>query len=448
MNTECTQLALDLQAAGERLVVVKNDGQEISSDGGLLVLARMEERLQWIHRLGDCFLDGRQSDRVVHGLEPMLRQMIFGLVQGYEDLNDHDLWRKDPLLALACGLEPYQEWGAGKSTLNRLQLGRDTGDRYKKISYDPQEISRLLVELFLDWTGKAPEEIVLDFDASDIPLHGDQEGKFFHGYYDEYCYLPLFCFCGQFPLMAQLRMADRDASHGVVTALEWMIPMIRARWPKTRIILRGDSGFCREPIMTFCEARPRMNYVLGIARNSRLTQEISVDLKEMERLCIKYGQPRRHFRELQYRTLGTWSRSRRVVAKAEAIPGKTNPRFIVTNLTIKQASGRWLYEKTYCARGDMENRIKEHQSQLFSTRTSCHEFRANQLRLWLSTFAYLFYVELRSSAWKNREPSRWEPRTIRLKILKVAAVVTVSHRRIVVQLPRSFPYWEWFQQAC
>lgn len=200
--------------------------------------------------------------------------------------------------------------------------------------------------------------------------------------------------------------------------------------------------------MAFCEARPRMNYVLGIARNSRLTQEISVDLKEMERLCIKYGQPRRHFRELQYRTLGTWSRSRRVVAKAEAIPGKTNPRFIVTNLTIKQASGRWLYEKTYCARGDMENRIKEHQSQLFSTRTSCHEFRANQLRLWLSTFAYLFYVELRSSAWKNREPSRWEPRTIRLKILKVAAVVTVSHRRIVVQLPRSFPYWEWFQQAC
>jgi hypothetical protein len=382
-----------------------------------------------------------------YSLEMLLKQLIFGMAQGYEDLIDHEQLRYDPLLALACGLEPYQEQAAGKSTLNRLEFEGERKHRYKKISVDSQKLGKLMVEIFLESCESEPAEIVLDFDSSDIPLYGEQEGRFFHGYYDEYCYLPLFCFCGQFPLLVQLRTSDRDGAAGTLEALQWMIPLIRQKWPRTRIIVRGDSGFCRDRILTWIESQRDVFYLIGLARNSRLEEEIETELIAMKVLCRLTGKPHRIFRELDWQTRDSWSHSRRVVAKAEALAGKLNPRFIVTNLNPDRWPARKLYEKLYCARGDMENRIKEHQLQLFSLRTSCHQMQSNQLRLWLSTFAYLFFVELRTSIWKDREASHWEPSTIRLKVLKVAATVTVSTRRIVIQLPRSHPWWEWFKTA-
>ena len=448
METDCTQFELALQDGKSRKVVVKKDGAVTSSDGGLAVLSRIEQRRGWIRRLASCFEDKRKAERITFPVEVLVGQQVFGLAQGYEDLADHDVWRNDPMLALACGLEPYKEQGAGKSTLSRLQLSqRDQADRYKKIGADEQKLKKLLVDIFLESQEAEPGQIVLDFDSSDIPVYGDQEGRFFHGYYDEYCYLPLFCFCGQWPLLVQLRTADRDGASGVLEALQWIIPLIRTKWKNTRIIIRADSGFCRDAIMTWIESQEQAFFVIGVARNSRLEEQIVVELAIMAELCRLSGKPQRIFKELLWQTHDSWSRERRVVAKAEALTGKTNPRFIVTNLPQDQWAAQPLYEDLYCARGDMENRIKEHQLQLFSTRTSSHELKANQLRLWLSTFAYLFFVELRANVWKGREAGRWEPATIRLRVLKVAATVTVSTRRTVIHLPRSHPWWEWFSMA-
>jgi hypothetical protein len=419
-----------------------------SSDGGLVVLSRIEQRRRWVRRLAGCFQDKRDADRVTFSAEVLLRQLIFGLAQGYEDLVDHDQWRHDPVLAVACGLKPYQDQGAGKSTLSRLQLGdKESLDRYKKLGPDEEKLRRLLVEVFLESQDTTPDQIVLDFDSSDIPLHGEQEGRFFHGYYDEYCYLPLFCFCGQWPLVVELRTADHDGASGVLEALQWMIPLIRTKWAHTRIIVRADSGFCRDAILTWIEDQADLFYVVGLARNSRLEEEIEAELAVMAELCRRSGKSQRMFKELRWQTRDSWSCERRVVAKAEALVGKTNPRFVVTNLSPDRWPARALYEDLYCTRGDMENRIKEHQLQLFSVRTSCHQMRANQMRLWLSSFAYLFFVELRTRVWKDTEASHWEPATIRLRVLKVAATVTVSTRRTVIQLPRSHPWWEWFATA-
>lgn len=448
METECIQFELELQDGKSRKVVVKNDGAVISSDGGLVLLSRIEQRRHWIRRLSGCFEDKRDPERITFPAEILLRQQIFGLAQGYEDLVDHEVWRNDPMLALACGLEPYQDHGAGKSTLSRLQLSqRDKADRYKKVGADEDKLKKLLVEIFLESLETEPEEIVLDFDSSDIRLHGEQEGRFFHGYYDEYCYLPLFCFCGQWPLLIQLRTADHDGASGVLEALQWIVPLIRTKWQNTRIIVRADSGFCRDAILTWIESQENLFYVVGLARNSRLEEQIEAELAVMTFFCERSGKSQRMFKELLWKTLDSWSCERRVVAKAEALVGKTNPRFVVTNLPQDKWPAKFLYEELYCARGEMENRIKEHQLQLFSTRTSCHEQKANQTRLWLSTFAYLFFVELRTAVWKNREPSHWEPTTIRLRVLKVAAEVTVSTRRTVIHLPRSHPWWDWFALA-
>ena len=448
METECIQFELELQDGRRRKVVVDNDGAVTSSDGGLVLLSLIEQSRRWIRRLAGCFEDTRKQEKITFPVEVLLRQQIFGLAQGYEDLVDHEIWRNDPMLALACGLEPYRDHGAGKSTLSRLQLGRkDEADRYKKIGADEEKLERLLVGIFLESQGTEPGEIVLDFDSSDIRLHGEQQGRFFHGHYDEYCYLPLFCFCGQWPLLVQLRTADRDGAAGTLEALQWIIPLIRSQWKHTRIIVRADSGFCRDAVLTWIEGRGDVFYVVGLARNSRLEEQIEAELAVMAEFCRLSGKSQRIFKELDWRTQDSWSGSRRVVAKAEALAGKTNPRFVVTNLPQDQWPARLLYEDLYCARGDMENRIKEHQLQLFSTRTSSHEMKANQIRLWLSTFAYLFFVELRTTVWKDREAGRWEPATIRLRVLKVAATVTASTRRIVIRLPRSHPWWEWFKLA-
>ena len=425
METQCIQFELALQDGKSRILVVINDGAVTSSDGGLAVLSRIEGRRGWIRRL---------AARITFPLEVLLKQQIFGLAQEYEDLADHDVWRTDPMLAIACGLEPYRDQGAGKSTLSRLQLSqKDQEHRYKRTGVDEEKLQKLLVEIFLASHDSEPEEIILDFDSSDIPLHGEQEGRFFHGYYDEYCYLPLFCFCGQWPLLVQMRTADHDGASGVLEALQWMIPLMRTTWKNTSIIVRADSGFCRDPILSWIESQKNLFYVVGLV--------------VMSALCRLSGKSQRMFKDFRWQTRDSWSRERRIVAKAEALVGKTNPRFVVTNLPEDRWPAKSLYEELYCARGDMENRIKEHQLQLFSVRTSSHAMKANQMRLWLSTFAYLFFVELRTSVWKGQDASHWEPNTIRLRVLKVAATVTVTKRRTVIHLPRSHPWWEWFASA-
>lgn len=445
MNTDCIQFDLPLQGSRTRHIQVVRDQCDSSSDGGLLLLAEVERRRGYIEAFSRCFIDHRRSDFITHPLKDLLTQRIFGLCQGYEDLNDHDQWRKDPLLGVVCGRGPEDEPLAGKSTLNRLELGQGCSaetDRYKRIEWDEGLIREVFVTAFLESYGQEPAEIVIDFDATDDPLHGEQEGRFFHGFYDEYCFLPLYAFCGQHLLAATLRPADQDAAAGVVELLSFLYDRIRARWPRTRIIVRGDSGFCRDALMAFCEGHASMYYVLGLARKRRLQHAIGKELHEAGELFAHTGHSARVFKELHYRTRKTWARERRVVAKAEHLAKGSNPRFVVTNLSEATWPACELYEDLYCARGDMENRIKEQQLYLFADRTSSHGFRANQLRLWLSSVAYLFLCELRRVGLADTDLAHAQCSTIRLKLLKVAASVVCSTRRILVRLPRAFPYWE------
>jgi hypothetical protein len=450
MTTDCIQFELRIQGGRKRHVEVVPDERESSSDGGLLLLAEIERRRAFIDSFSRCFLDHRRQDLVSHPLRDLLAQRVYGLCQGYEDLNDHDLWRTDPLLGIVCGRDSDDDPLAGKSTLNRLELGRGASsktDRYKRIEWDEGKIREFFVDAFLDSYVTAPDEIVIDFDATDDPVHGGQEGRFFHGFYDEYCFLPLYAFCGHHLLAAVLRPADQDGAAGVVELLAFLHERIRARWPHTRIILRGDSGFCREPLMAFCESHDGTFYVLGLARNSRLQRAIGKELHDASALHTQTGHASRIFKELRYQTRTTWSRERRVVAKAEHLARGPNPRFVVSNLDPGLWPSRDLYERLYCARGEMENRIKEQQLFLFADRTSSHMFRANQLRLWFSSLAYLFLCELRRVGLIGTDHDKAQCSTIRLHLLKVAASVVVSARRILVRLPRSFPFWELWRRA-
>ena len=444
MSPECIQQELQFQDHRRRKIVVTNDGEITSSDGGLLLLREIERKYQIVKRLEQCFNDKRNPNKILHSVSTLLTQRIFGLCQGYEDLNDHDEWRKDPLLVMACNKEE-DEYAAGKSTLNRLELGKEVtpeyGERYNRIDWDENRIEDLLIDLFLDVYKKTDEPIILDFDATDDPLHGNQEGRFFHGYYDNYCYLPLYVFCGEFPLIAKLRTSNRDASDGSVEVLQKIVMKIRARYPKAVILVRGDSGFCREKIMRYCEEN-NIFYLFGLARNKRLKRAIGGSMREAFLKSTASGKGERVFAELKYKTKTSWSQIRRVVAKAEYLPKGENPRFIVTNLPEDKYPSRELYEDVYCARGDMENRIKEQQLYLFADRTSTAWMSSNQLRLWFSTFAYLFLCVLRSQTLEGTEWRKYQASTIRLKILKVAAQVVFSVRRVRIRLPRSFPYWD------
>jgi Transposase DDE domain group 1 len=444
METHCSASQLEFQGIGGRRVVVTNDAEVNSSDGGLVLLEELERRFQIISRLERCFQDRRQQVLVDHSLNSLLKQRIFGICQGYEDLNDHDVWRNDPLLSTICG----KEMGlpvAGKSTLNRLELGNEIdeayGDRYNKIRWSEEKIEDLLVTLFLDHYRKAPRRIILDVDATDDPLHGHQEGRFFHGYYDEYCYLPLYVFCGQFLLAAKLRTADRAAYHGSLEVLKRIITMIRTRFPRVRVIVRGDSGFCREELMSYCESIPGVFYVFGLSKNSRLLRALGKYREQAKRRFQVTGKSQRLFADLRYRTRTSWTAVRRVVGKAEHNAQGANPRFVVTNLSAEMWRAEALYTKLYCGRGDMENRIKEQQLYLFADRTSTGWISSNQLRLWLSSFAYLFFVLLREDILENTEWTTWQANTLRLKLLKVAATVTVTVRRVRIRLPAAYPYW-------
>ena len=397
MATQCTSNAFPLAGLGRRQVVAKFDGGRLSSDGGAVLLRAANQAFQVTGRLAACFIDHRNPARVEHSLESLLGQRVFALALGYEDINDHDRLRDDSLLALALdgpdltGQSRRRERDrghalAGSSTLNRLELGtllEADEDRYKKVVASTEQIDDLLVDLFLDMHETLPERIVLDVDATDDQLHGQQEGRFYHGYYRHYCYLPLYITCGEHVLCARLRTAQAEAAEGTVAELERIVRRIRQRWPQAAIVVRGDAGFCRDTLMSWCEQRG-VDYVLGLARNSRLLGQIRRQLQQAGKACARTGQAARRFRDFRYRTLQSWGRQRRVVGKAEWLPGQrgANPRFVVTSLSREEVAGRQLYEELYCARGEMENRIKEQQLDLFADRTSTATMRANQLRMY------------------------------------------------------------------
>jgi hypothetical protein len=443
MQTECSAEPSVFGRVEGRPVVAEFDSGAMTSDAGGLLLGAADRRLDLVRRIAGCFRDARDPRFVEHSVATLVGQRVFGIALGYEDLNDHDELRHDPLMAvLAAKLEACRSDCApvaGKSTLNRLELSRETATRYHKISHEPSAIEALFVDLFLEAHAKAPKQIILDLDATDDPLHGHQEGRFFHGYYDCYCYLPLYVFCGRHLLAAKLRPSNIDGSAGAVEEVARIIAQIRARWPRTRILLRADSGFAREALMRWCEMN-RVDFVFGLARNARLVEEIAVELANAEEESRRTGQPARRFKDFRYATLDSWSRRRRVIGKAEWTQGEANPRFIVTSLKKAETNGRLLYEKVYCARGDMENRIKECQGDLFADRTSTATMRANQLRLWLASFAYALICAVRRVGLAHTQFAQATCGTIRLKLLKLAGLVRITARRIKFALASAHPY--------
>jgi len=444
--TECTQTQFAFQAHFSRRVTGQFDGGTMTSDGGGLLLREADRRLNLLPRLAQCFLDGRAPARVRHSVAEMISQRVSALALGYEDLNDHEQLRQDPVLKLLTGQEDLEQPLAGKSTLNRLELGTGTPDRYKKITFWKQGIDELLVDVFIEAHAVAPDHIVLDVDTTDLALHGDQEGRFFHGYYDHYCYLPLYIFSGEHLLCARLRGANIDASAGSMAEIQRIVEQIRRPWPEVRITLRGDSGFCRDQLMSWCEDH-QVDYVFGLARNPRLRALVADALSQAARQWQQTRQPARVFVELLYETVsGSWSRPRRVVVKAEHIDGKENPRYVVTSLSPDAWPAQKLYEQLYCARGDMENRIKE-QFTLFADRVSAESIRANQLRLYLSAMAYVLVCGLRRLGLKATELATAQAVTIRLRLFKIGALVRVTVRRVWISLPRSYPWPELFSRV-
>ena len=451
MQTECSAEQLEFSCVERRRVVAAFDGGRVSSDAGALLLGRTDEAIGLIDRLAGCFEDSRRPELIEHTVRTLIGQRVFGIALGYEDLNDHEQLRHDPLMGALLGKLQARRSDcaalAGKSTLNRLELhAREGVDHYHKIRPRTAGIEALFVQLFLEAHRQAPEEIVLDLDATDDPLHGHQEGRFFHGYYDGYCYLPRYIFCGEHLLCSKLRTADIDGAAGARQEIERIVEQVRTRWPAVRIVLRADSGFCREELMSYCEHNG-VDYVFGLARNSRLVRAIGAELHEAAAESMKTSLPARRFKELLYQTRRSWRRPRRVVAKAEQTGDKSNPRFIVTSLSIHEWASRELYEQLYCARGEMENRIKEAQLSLFADRLSSETFRANQLRLWLHSAAYVLMHALRRVGLASTALARACAHTLRLKLLKIGALVTVSVRRVKLAMSSAHPHQREFIAA-
>jgi hypothetical protein len=446
METECTVGTLRFQAVARRAVQARFDGGALTSDGGAVLLREVDRVTGLLSQFAACFRDARDPARLTHPVAALVRQRVYGLALGYEDLNDHDQLRHDPLFAVLAEAADLTAPLAGKSTLNRLELSAATveeAERYKKIAVDHAAVDRLLVDVFLQAHPVPPTEIVLDLDATDDPVHGAQEGRFFHGYYGCYCYLPLYIFAGEHLLCARLRTADRDASAGAVEEVARIVAQLRAAWPTVRITLRADSGFCRDALMTWGEAHA-VDYVFGLAKNARLTALIPDELAAAAAQCAAMGAPARVFAERTYQTHGSWSRARRVIAKAEQLTGgadgKSNPRFVVTSLTTETIDARTLYEDLYCARGEMENRIKEQQLMLFADRTSAATMRANQLRLYFSSIAYLLLHALRRLALVGTALAHAQCQTIRLTLLKIGARVRITVRHVWLALASGCPH--------
>lgn len=452
MPTQCTGRGQGAGRVDGRQMAVDFDGGQISSDAGALLLRGVDRTLRLTERVANCFQDGRDPELIEHTVHTLVMQRIVAIALGYEDLNDHDQLRRDPVLATLAGKLSARRKGceplAGKSTLNRLEHAPDTrsGSRYHKIVHNPAAFESLFVDCFIEAHDQAPEEIILDLDATDDPLHGQQEGRFFHGYYGGYCYLPLYIFCGRHLLAAKLRCANTDGSAGSLEELARIIAHIRGHWPEVRIVLRADSGFARDALMSWCEAN-QVDFIFGLAKNDRLKAEIAEQLSQARSEHESTGLPARRFRDFTYRTLESWSCERRVVGKAEQLPGKANPRFVVTSLSARRWPAQALYERLYCARGEMENRIKECQLHLFADRTSTATMRANQLRLWFASFAYVMLEALRRIGLAGTELADATCESLRLKLLKIGARVKISVRRIHISMASSHPFQAAWQLA-
>ena len=467
--TDCKDQPLLFQALGSRQVVADFSGGTLSTDGGALLLRQVDHRLGMSRALAECFDDQRDRRFVDHQLAQLLAQRLAGLALGYQDLNDHDQLRRDPLLAVACDkrdplgqdrMFPDNRGAAlaAPATLNRLELSNNKHTRCHKLPHDPLKIQACLLKLGVGCLPKPAREIVVDLDAMGHLLHGTQEGRHFSAYYGDYCYLPLYAFVGDVPLWAQLRTSDQDAASGVVAALEKIVAALRRRCKRARIILRGDSGFCREEIMAWCERQPCVvYYCLGLAKNSVLLEQLQPALADARaRRCLSGAASARGFTEFEYQTQKTWSRLRRVIGKAEVMAAGDNPRFLVTNLPARGFKGdkdrarltpQRLYEEFYCARGEMENVLKQQTLDLAADRMSTHYLASNQLRLWLATFAYLLLERVRAWGLAGSELARATVGTVRLKLLKVAAQVTVSVRRVYVRLSSAYP-WQALFRLC
>lgn len=453
MTTECTPRTFHFQQIGRREIVARFDAPAISSDAGGLLLREVDRKLGIIRQFARCFDDHRNPLKTVHLTQELIAQRIFGLALGYEDLNDHDQLRHDPLLAVLAGKTEPSAAGnavlAGRNTLNRLELTparANRKSRYKKIVARTRDIEDFFVDVFLRLHKRCPKRLVLDLDATDDPLHGHQLGRFFHGYYKCYCYLPLYIFCGGHLLCAKLRPSDIDAAAGSVKQLDRIVRKIRQKWPHVQVVVRGDSGFCREPIMRWCEEN-QVDFVLGLAKNTRLKRALGKELHQAQERFGETGQAARVFKDFRYRTRKSWSRYRRVIGKAEYVRKGANPRFVVTSLSPEEYDARTLYEQEYCARGEMENRIKEQQLYLFANRTSAATMRANQIRLWFSGVAYVLMHALREFGLRGTEFEKAQCHTIRLKLFKIGAAIRITVRKVWVSLSRSYPYSEIFAQV-
>lgn len=461
MHTECTTQKCSFKGLGDRRVEAQFTAERITTDTGGLLVREVAEKMNLFEKAAGCFTDYRDPDRREHEVEQLLAQRVMGLVQGYEDLNDHDELREDPTWATLAGKEEdpagedrTQEADEGKplaskATLGRLEHSPETvgeTDRYHQITAEADRIADLFVDLFAEDLEEPSEPIVLDLDATDDPLHGEQGGRFFHGYYDCYCYLPLYIFCGEELLCAKLRRSNIDPSEGTLPEVERIVERLRQKWPEAEIILRADSGFARERIMKWCEENG-VDYVFGLAKNSRLKDRIEGLMAQVEEEAEKTGGPVRRFKNFSYSTLDSWSRERRVVAKAEHLTDKANPRFIVSSLPEEKWTGKLLYEDLYCARGEMENRIKEQQLGLFADRTSAHRMRVNQMRLWLASLAYVLIARLRTWGLQGTEWARAQVWTLRSKLLKIGALVKVSVRRVFFEISRHYPKKELFAKV-
>jgi len=459
LPTQCNQEFLEFHPLDKREVRGEFAGGAITSDAGGLLLREVEKRTGIIQQFAACFRDQRKAERIEHRAEELVAQRVYGLALGYEDLNDHQELRRDPLLGVLAGkADPTGESRvrerdrgqalAGKSTLNRLELTGEKvkeGERYKKIALDFAAVDQLLGELFIQAHDESPQQIILDLDSTDDPLHGKQEGRFFHGYYGHYCYLPLYIFCGEHLLCARVRPADGDGAAGSVEEVARLVKQLRQAWPEVRMIVRGDSGFCREELMAWCEAN-QVDYVLGLAKNERLRAEIAVELKQAAAQYQQTGQAARLFKEFTYQTRESWSRARRVVAKAEHLEKGANPRFVVTSLASEEWAAQALYEELYCARGEMENRIKE-QLMLFADRTSTAYLRSNQIRFYFSSMAYLLMQALRRLGLPGTEWAKAQCTTLRLKLLKIGALIRITVRKVWVSMAGGYPYAERFRQV-
>jgi Transposase DDE domain group 1 len=458
--TQCISTAFSFQDLGNREVGAAFDGGKVTSDGGGLLLREVEAKFDFIAQFAQCFADQRDADLIEHSVSDLLKQRIYGLCLGYEDLNDHDTLRCDPLLAVLVGKKDPEGTDrlrardkgkalAGKSTLNRLELTpvRAKGtSRYKKIVGHLDAMQRFFVEAFLQQYIIPPERIILDVDATNTPLHGHQLGRFFHGYYDEYCYLPLYIFCDDHPLLALLRPSDIDGCAGLRKQLARIVSRIRQCWPNVQILVRGDSGFCREHLMQWCEDN-QVHFLFGLAKNKRLLKILGGEMHQAKQRFEETGVASRVFKDFTYRTHKSWSRERRVVGKAEHLGKGANPRFVVTSLSPEDIAAQPLYEEDYCDRGNMENRIKEQKLFMFANRVSCSTMRANQIRLCLATVGYILMRALRQFGLQHTEMAQAQCDTIRVKLLKIGAVIKTSVRRVVLSLSEACPFQDLFARA-